>query len=425
MKDIHSLTAINNKEMERNLYYYLIILISIFLNQTSIIGGINFSLSDLLIPFLLFFLIYKGIQVPTYHFMYFLFLSVAIVATAVFYTPYKFGVNLDINLILKEYLKLFAVFLYLLAGYNFVHEKAAHVSLKWYSYAALFIGLLGILINVLGMKFFYQIYDFGEYRYNGFMNDPNYFAIIQISALPFFFRSKNLSLRTKVIIYFIMVFSILLSGSKTGFITLLLYTMFFVFSKVIKNKFKLKTILFSVSAFVFFSILGVALQTIQPNFTLNSDKYVQFQRIFLLFTNFDAAFNDNGSGRLPIWMAGIHLISLSPLFGVGVGMYSGASEKVSGIGMVAHNTYIQIYSEWGGLFATIIFLYIAVVLIQVTFKEKVKNETNFILRDLLIILLIGSIAISLNNARMFWFFLGVLVYRISGKQLTKLPSHIT
>ncbi|MDI3545796.1 MAG: hypothetical protein PWP68_1213 [Rikenellaceae bacterium] len=33
-----------------------------------------------------------------------------------------------------------------------------------------------------------------------------------------------------------------------------------------------------------------------------------------------------------------------------------------------------------------------------------------ILRDIIIVFLIGSMAISLNNARMFWFFFGALVF---------------
>ncbi len=412
-------------EMERNLYFYLVVLFSFFLNQTSIFGGINFSLSDLIIPFLLFFVACKGIKVPGFHFVYFLLLSVVIVATAVFYTPYKFGVAFDINLVMKEYVKLAAVFMYLFAGYNFTQEKMVRLSMKWYSYTALFVGIIGIFINILGMKFLLQIYNFGADRYNGLMNDPNYFAIIQISALPFFLRNKNISLKAKVIIYCLMMLSILLSGSKTGFITLIMYTMLFVLGGILKNKMRVKTILFGFSAIIIILLLGGTLQLIQSNLTFNLDKYVQFQRISLLFTNFDAAINGNGSGRLPIWLTGMHLISSSPLFGVGVGMYPVVSNKVSGIESVAHNTYIQVYSEWGGLFATILFLYLAAILLKVTFSKKIKNETNLILRDILIIMLIGSIAISLNNARMFWFFLGVLAYRMIDKQRIKLHSGIS
>ncbi|MGG1676772.1 O-antigen ligase family protein [Neobacillus sp. NRS-1170] len=357
--------------------------------------------------------------------MYFLFLSVVTVAAAIFYTPYKFGIPLDLNSTIKEYIKLAAVSMYMLGGYNFIQEKMVRLSLKWYSYAALFTGILGIFIYILGMKFLFRIYNFGIFdRYNGFMNDPNYFAIIQISALPYFLRSKNISLKAKIITYAIMMLSIFLSGSKTGFITLIIYSILFGLGEVFKNKMRLRTILFWFSAILFLSILSVAILLIGSNLNLNLDKFVQFQRISLLFTNFDEAINGNGSSRLPIWMAGIHLISLSPLFGVGIGMYPAVSEKIAGIEAVAHNTYIQVYSEWGGLFATILFMYLAAILLKVTIDKKIKNVTNFVLRDILIILLIGSIAISLNNSRMFWFFLGVLACRISEKQQTKLQSRI-
>lgn len=370
----------------------------------------------MVILFLLFFVVCNGIKVPGYHLVYFLFLSVSLVVTAIFYTPYRFGVTIDLNSIFKEYAKLAVVFLYFLLGYNIIQEETIRLSLRWYSRTALFVGTLGILINVLGMKFFFHIYDFGEDRYNGFMNDPNYFAIVQISALPYFFRTEKNSLRSKIIIYFIILTSILLSGSKTGLITLLAYTAMFVFSDLLKNKLKLKTLILTLLAIFF---LGVLLELFGKNFSLLLEKSVQFKRMSLIFTDFNAAFNDGGSSRLPIWNAGIKLIGLSPFFGVGLGMYSIVSDKVSGIDAVAHNTYIQTFSEWGGIFATIFFFYIAVLLFKVTLHQQFQNRTNYILRDILIILLIGSIAVSFNNARMFWFFLGALVYFISHKKSSK------
>ncbi|WP_335441920.1 O-antigen ligase family protein [Neobacillus drentensis] len=364
----------------------------------------------------------NGISVPGYSFVYFLFLSALLWVTAIFYTPFRFGVTADFYSIIKEYAKLAVVFLYFLIGYNLNHEDLIKSSIKWYSFAALFVGTLGIFINLLGLKFFYQIYDFGEDRYNGFMNDPNYFAIVQISALPFFLRSEKMLLRTKLITYLIILISILLSGSKTGIITLLIYTTIFSLGEIVKNKLKLRTIILMLFGIL---LLGVLLELLGKNLTLLTEKSVQFQRISLIFTDFNAAFNEGGSSRLPIWKAGIELIGLSPLVGVGVGMYTAVSEKVSGIDAVAHNTYIQTFSEWGGIFAAIFFLYIACIILKITVNKQFQSKITYMLRDILIILLIGSMAVSFNNARMFWFFLGSLVYLLSSKNLGKVSGRFS
>ncbi|WP_152597427.1 O-antigen ligase family protein [Neobacillus niacini] len=385
------------------------------MNQTSIIGGINFSYSDTIIVALLIYLFFSGIKVPGYHTVYFLFLSAALVTTSIFYTPYKFGVTAEIQSILTDYIKLAVVFAYFIAGFNLIQEKAVRLSLKWYSIAALLAGTLGIVMHLFGLTFLYQWYDFGEFRYNGFMNDPNYFAIVQISALPFFLREEKISLKAKLLIFVIILGSIFLSGSKTGLITLGLYMVMFIFRRLFKRKLKYKTVLFTfVSICLLLIILGI-LPLFESNLSLNLDKNLQYQRMALLFTDFNAAFNDSGSSRLTVWLTGIQLIGLSPLLGVGVGTYTAVAEKISGIGTVAHNTYIQSYSEWGGIFATIFYVYLAALLFKATLNKE-KKDTNRMLRDILIVLLIGSIAVSLNNARMFWFFLGVLICNLKGKQ---------
>jgi O-Antigen ligase len=363
---------------------------------------------------LLFLAVLKGLKLPVYQLVYFLFLSTCLIATASLYTPYKFGLSVDIQSIIKDYLKMAAVFLYFLVGYNLIREKIIRISLKWYSYTAVFVGTVGIFLNILGMKFLNSLYEFGGERYNGFMNDPNYFAIVQISALPYLLRTPALSLTKKILIYLVLSTSIVLSGSKTGTIALLLYTFLFIFSDV--YKLKVKKALIAISGIVFFIILMGAFQVYDKILSFLMEKSFQFQRISLLFSDFNAAFNEGGSSRLSVWEAGLQIFHLSPLLGTGVGMYSNVSGKITGISSVAHNTYIQMYSEWGAIFATVFFLYVASILLTVTLNQKLGNKTNLALRDILLIMLIGSISISFNNARMFWFFLGVIAFRVSQQE---------
>lgn len=412
-RKIDTLTVLNQKVNQKNMGYFLVFLFSVCLNQTSIVGTINYSFSDIFVLLLLIFMLMKGIRVPGYHFVYFLLLSAILAITTFFYTPFSFSVNVETSQSIKEYLKILVVFLYFIIGYNLSSKKMIDITLKWYSYTALFVGGLGILIFILGFRFLYGFYDFGPDRFNGFMNDPNYFAIVQITALPYLVRAGNISFSRKLIIYFIILISILLSGSKTGIITLMIFTVFFILGELMKNKIQAKIVLFTIFAIIAFTFITIILQFIDTKFSLNLNKNVQFQRLTLLFTDFDAAFNENGSSRLPIWEAGLQLISTSPLIGVGAGMYSVVSGKLTGVYAVAHNTYLQLFSEWGGILATIYFLYIAVLLGKVTFTSQAKSSVNLVLRDILFILLIGSIGVSFNNARMFWFFLGALVFSVA------------
>ena len=361
-------------------------------------------------------LLINGMSLPSNHMIYFLLLSAVLLTTASFYTPYHFGVTPNIKPIITDYFKLAVSFLYFLIGYNITCQTLIRLSVKGFSYAALFVGIVGIIITLSGIPFLNGMLFFGGERYKGFMNDPNFFAIVQISALPFFLRDTKISLKLKLSIYVVILISSILSGSKTGFITLIIYTFLFLLGQIFNSKWsKIKTsvVLFTV---LILYVLNEVFHLLKTVSSLLSGKLEQLHRISLLISDFSTAFNDGGSSRLPIWQTGIDIIRSSPIAGVGVGMYSQVSEKVSGINNVAHNTYLQFYSEWGIFFASIFFFYLAFILLKVTLNKKVKNEMTLTLRDIIIILLIGSIAISFNNARMFWFFIGVLVTSTGTKQ---------
>ena len=66
----------------------------------------------------------------------------------------------------------------------------------------------------------------------------------------------------------------------------------------------------------------------------------------------------------------------------------------------------------GITFDTFIFCFVGFVIVKVTFVQKGYIEKNYILKGFNNILLISSLAISLNNSRMFWLFLGSLVFNL-------------
>jgi O-antigen ligase len=132
-------------------------------------------------------------------------------------------------------------------------------------------------------------------------------------------------------------------------------------------------------------------------------------RIELLFTDFSSAFSENGSGRNITWKVALQLIQLSPVIGIGIGTYSNIAIELFHQSDISHNTFLQLSAEWGIPLAFIFFIYVFFILGSATFTRKPNWDHNLILRDIIIILLIGSMAISLNNARILWLVLGALV----------------
>ncbi|KAB2336563.1 hypothetical protein F7731_09320 [Cytobacillus depressus] len=394
----------NNKSNQTfSIYILLLILLSSFLNQTYIVFGINSSIADTFLIFgLLYHLASNNIQIPKPHLIYFLLLSTSILVIATFYTGYKFSVNINHYSIIKDYTKIIIVFLYFTLGFNVNKNEYIYIALKYFSYTAVFIGLIGIITNMLNINtgLFYM-----ESRFKGLINDPNYFSVIQVAALPYFF--SNSSIKYKIVPILIIIYSILLSGSKTGFVVLLLYLMVFLLlnEKVVWWK---KVFIF-IFLPLFLYLYSQTILSIMNNIAAIIPVAERLNLFIqdLLSSNVNNALNDGGSSRGGTWEIALKIISMVPLTGIGVGTYTKVAEDISGIGVLAHNTYLQLFSEWGIIFATIFFIYIFCVIFS-PLTTRNSNSLKFIVASIILILLLGSFSISINNARMFWFFLGIL-----------------
>src|SRR5699024_270197 len=80
------------------------------------------------------------------------------------------------------------------------------------------ISIVYIFIPVTAL---HNVLFFGGNRFRGFMNDPNYFAVTQSSALMYFLSHRTIKKINQAIIS-VLIFSILASGSKTGIILLII-----------------------------------------------------------------------------------------------------------------------------------------------------------------------------------------------------------
>lgn len=399
------------------------------LHQSGEMFGVNFSLADIVCVFLIFFLfLYQQLYIPIAPGLFFLFLSILVLCTAMFYIPYQFMYVSEPKAIFVDYVKLVAIFMYFIVGYNLQRLGWNTLVLKVYAISGFIIGVLGIVFTIVGLPILRDLFYYSEIRYKGLMIDPNYFAILQITSLVYFLRRGGLKTATKLIILLTFFVIILVSGSKTGLITLFLYLTLLSFERFFlerKNPVRLSVYLFLAALFAM--LLPVFIEFFKKVISEWGSLLPTFERLQLLFTDFSSAITESGSERDGIWAVALELIQLSPLLGVGVGTYSGLSAQIFHEPHVAHNTFLQLLAEWGIPISMLFFTFVFLLLMKATksqFKKEASiHEETVIFRDMIIVLLIGSMAVSLNNARILWFLLGALIATVFGKKLQKIGGN--
>ena len=131
-------------------------------------------------------------------------------------------------------------------------------------------------------------------------------------------------------------------------------------------------------------------------------------RLAPLLTDFESGVEGDGSTRDMAWGAAVAIIGLAPFVGVGVGTYLDVSIALTGYSDLAHNTFLQIAAEWGLLVAGVFI--VTVIILMVKRPSSVDNIPLWLMnRDAVLVMLMGSMGVSLNNARQFWLILGILV----------------
>ena len=117
----------------------------------------------------------KQLLIPITPMIFFILVSIVVLFTAVFYVPLTFMYNPNPMKIMSEYMKLVAILFYFLVGFNLSHTNQMETVLKWYSLFGILIGIFGIFLTIFNIKVFSSILFYGDIRFRGFMNDPNYF----------------------------------------------------------------------------------------------------------------------------------------------------------------------------------------------------------------------------------------------------------
>lgn len=378
------------------------------LNQSQVSFGVNFSAADLCAVVLVLMLISQGqARVPVKSAVFFLVVTMTGILAGGFYVPTVLSIEVGGLAIFLGWIKLAAAYAYYVLGWNLLDQGLMEVVLRWFAFGALLTALIAIIALALGLHGYDNTLYYGGLRLRGFMNDPNYFSVMQVAAIGVFLGNLRIGRAAKLIAVPVLLVSVVLSGSKTGAITLFVYCGLKLAAEIFGANGKHRSL--AVSSLLLMCGLTLLFPgSIESLLTHFSSSIPALERVSGLFVDFDSAVVENGSNRSAAWNVANQLIQLSPLIGIGFGAYVPVSNALSGSSIIAHNTYLQLAVEWGLPLAVIFFGSVLRVFYASSHSTRTRYGRDAMLRDLLAILLIGSAGISLNNARIFWLALAAL-----------------
>lgn len=400
----------------------ILILLGASLNHSAVIGGINLSAADVILPLVLLILAAHGsLRIPPVALLLFSTFTAFLLINSVAITPALVPFSVDQAAVLTNYAKLVVCFLYFLVAYNLTISGRLRIVFRSFAAVALIAGALAVASTIIPALPLPEALYYGADRYRGFMNDPNYFSVVQLAAMAIILGDKGLRGRIRIPSLFILAASALLSGSKTGFLSLLaLAAWWFLAWTFKKNRHgQLSPVRASFGVFsgvlVIFAFVLIFDEQYRRSIAGAIEPIPAINRLAPLLLDFNAGIQSGGSGRGSAWENAVNVIGVSPMSGVGIGTYLDVSSQVSGERVLAHNSLLQLSAEWG-IPLTIAFF--GFVLFLITRADSKVFEFAVSAKDTAIVFLVGSLGISLNNSRLFWVVIGVL---FAGYMLSRRP----
>ncbi len=200
--------------------------------------------------------------------------------------------------------------------------------------------LLLFLIAGLGLKFILPGITSLDGRYCGLMGNPNGIGLFAVTTLMFITiiaerKPDILNNREKIFAYAVIIFSLILSGSRNAMFTGLIFLLFRFFYKMSPY-----------IGFLAFVFVIFVYQVIESNFAiivvqLGLEEYFRLETL------------QSGSGRLVAWTFGWENIMANPVIGNGWGYTEDLYKKnydflsIQGHQGNAHNSYITFWLDTG------------------------------------------------------------------------------
>lgn len=392
---------------------FLIICLAIFIQQSSVIAGINISIADFITIILIIYIsFFYGKQ---FKFNLVIQFMIILFAYRFFITLYFILFNEFVSVNIKEIIAstvkfVFVVVYFLLAYIIFNLNRYNRTFIRAYIISSTIIGILCVIGSLLKFGIIRNLFYFDEVRSKGLMNDPNYFAMTQIITLILNFKFiENKTL--KIFFSLILIASIFTTGSKTALIILIILSLFYLLMKIFSgNALHLITILLLVMFTLIFIFIFYNFKAVNINFV---DMIPSIQRMTSIFQNGSQSIDDSGSDRSLVWLNAINLIKYSYGFGIGLIDYVHLGSLINGVNLVAHNTYLQIIVEWGLIFADIFVGYLIYIFVKLL--KYNKDQKYLYLICILGVLLLYFMTVSFNNSRYVAFIIGVLSFVVNNK----------
>lgn len=392
---------------------FLIICLAIFIQQSSVIAGINISIADFITVILIIYIsLFYGKQFKfnlVIQFMIILFVYRFFIT--LYFILFNEFVSVNIKEIIASTVKfVFVVVYFLLAYIIFNLNRYNRTFIRAYIISSTIIGILCVIGSLLKFGIIRNLFYFDEVRSKGLMNDPNYFAMTQIITLILNFKFiENKAL--KIFFSLILIASIFTTGSKTALIILIILSLFYLLMKLFSgNALHLITILLLVMFTLILIFIFYNFKAVNINFV---DTIPSIQRMTSIFQNGSQSIDDSGSDRSLVWLNAINLIKYSYGFGIGLIDYVHLGSLINGVNLVAHNTYLQIIVEWGLIFAAIFVGYLIYIFVKLL--KYNKDQKYLYLICILGGLLLYFMTVSFNNSRYVAFIIGVLSFVVNNK----------
>ncbi len=212
----------------------LLIGLAVFIQQSSVIAGVNVSIADFItLLILVYLLFFANHLLKANHFLQFFIIlytyRMIITLCLLFFDDLIF---ITVKEVLASTVKYAFVVIYFYLGMIiFKLGNSKKVIVTSYIISSVTIGLFCIIAGLNKSPLLMKLLYFDEIRSKGLMNDPNYFAMTQIITLVLAYKYIH-NYIFKVLACGILLWSLTTTGSKTAFIILIVLAIYFFIKKL-------------------------------------------------------------------------------------------------------------------------------------------------------------------------------------------------